>query len=212
MESWIAETGLDGFNLAYVVTPETFADIADLLVPELQRRGRYKTEYAPGTLREKLFPGRRTAAGRSAPRRRLPPRLGEGRRMSAVPVIRDDADAIATARALAADFALTAAERDRDRRLPRAEIDRFSQSGLWAITVPRDYGGAGVSAATLAEVTAIMSAADGSIGQIPQNHYFVVEAIRLTATEAQKRHWFGRVLAGDRFGNALSEVGTKDGA
>jgi len=58
MESWIAETDLDGFNLAYVVTPETFVDIADLLVPELQRRGRYKTEYAAGTLREKLFPGR----------------------------------------------------------------------------------------------------------------------------------------------------------
>jgi FMN-dependent oxidoreductase (nitrilotriacetate monooxygenase family) len=56
MESWIAETDLDGFNLAYVVTPETFVDIADLLVPELQRRGRYKTEYATGTLREKLFP------------------------------------------------------------------------------------------------------------------------------------------------------------
>jgi long-chain alkane monooxygenase len=57
MESWIADTDIDGFNLAYVVTPETFVDIADLLVPELQRRGRYKTEYAPGTLREKLFPG-----------------------------------------------------------------------------------------------------------------------------------------------------------
>jgi FMN-dependent oxidoreductase (nitrilotriacetate monooxygenase family) len=57
MESWIAETDLDGFNLAYVVTPETFVDIADLLVPELQCRGRYKTEYVPGTLREKIFPG-----------------------------------------------------------------------------------------------------------------------------------------------------------
>jgi FMN-dependent oxidoreductase (nitrilotriacetate monooxygenase family) len=57
MEAWIAETDLDGFNLAYVVTPETFADISDLLVPELQRRGRYKTEYRAGTLREKLFPG-----------------------------------------------------------------------------------------------------------------------------------------------------------
>jgi SfnB family sulfur acquisition oxidoreductase len=135
--------------------------------------------------------------------------MAEGRRMSAVPIIRDDAEAIATARILAAAFAPTAAERDRDRRLPRAEIDRFSESGLWAITVPRDYGGAGVSAGTLAEVTAIMSAADGSIGQIPQNHFFVVEAIRLTATEAQKRHWFARVLAGDRFGNALSETGTK---
>jgi SfnB family sulfur acquisition oxidoreductase len=124
-------------------------------------------------------------------------------------LIRDDAEAIATAHTLAAEFAGSAAERDRDRRLPRAEIDRFSGSGLWAITVPRAYGGAGVSAATLAEVTAIISAADGSIGQIPQNHYFVVEAIRLTASEEQKRFWFGRVLAGERFGNALSETGTK---
>jgi len=126
-----------------------------------------------------------------------------------VHVIRGDAEAIAVVHALAAEFASGASERDRDRRLPRAEIDRFSESGLWAITVPREYGGAGVSAATLAEVTAIISAADGSIGQIPQNHFFVVEAIRLTATEAQKRYWFERVLAGDRFVNALSEVGTK---
>ena len=55
MEAWIVDTGIDGFNLAYVVTPETFADVADLLVPKLQRRGRYKTDYRPGTLREKLF-------------------------------------------------------------------------------------------------------------------------------------------------------------
>ena len=55
MEAWIAETGIDGFNLAYVVTPETFADIADLLVPELQRRGRFKPDYRAGMLREKLF-------------------------------------------------------------------------------------------------------------------------------------------------------------
>jgi long-chain alkane monooxygenase len=55
MEDWIARTGIDGFNLAYAVLPETFTDIVDLLVPELQARGCYKTEYAPGTLREKLF-------------------------------------------------------------------------------------------------------------------------------------------------------------
>jgi FMN-dependent oxidoreductase (nitrilotriacetate monooxygenase family) len=58
-EAWVRETDVDGFNLAYAVTPETFVDIVDLVVPELQRRGVYKTEYAPGTLREKLYgPGR----------------------------------------------------------------------------------------------------------------------------------------------------------
>lgn len=126
-----------------------------------------------------------------------------------VSIIRDDAEAISVAHRLAADFAVRAAARDRDRLLPHVEIDRYSRSGLWGITVPRDHGGAGVSAATVAEVVAIISAADGSIGQIPQNHFFLVEAIRLTATEEQKRLWFARVLAGDRLGNALSETGGK---
>jgi hypothetical protein len=46
---------VDGFNLAYVLMPETYQNIVDLLVPELQRRGVYKKEYRHGTLREKLF-------------------------------------------------------------------------------------------------------------------------------------------------------------
>ncbi|MFJ4390085.1 LLM class flavin-dependent oxidoreductase [Pseudomonas soli] len=52
---WIDDTGLDGFNLTRTVTPESFEAFIDLVVPELQRRGRYKTAYAEGTLREKLF-------------------------------------------------------------------------------------------------------------------------------------------------------------
>ncbi len=55
LEAWVDDTDIDGFNLCFVVRPETFVDVADLLVPELQRRGRYKRAYAPGTLREKLF-------------------------------------------------------------------------------------------------------------------------------------------------------------
>jgi alkanesulfonate monooxygenase len=55
LEAWIAETDVDGFNLAYALMPGTFADVVEHLVPELQRRGRYKTHYADGTLREKLF-------------------------------------------------------------------------------------------------------------------------------------------------------------
>ncbi len=54
LEDWAARTGVDGFNLAYAVLPETFEDVATHLVPELQRRGRYKRAYAPGTLREQL--------------------------------------------------------------------------------------------------------------------------------------------------------------
>lgn len=54
MIDWVDQTGIDGFNLAYVVMPDSFNDLVDLVVPELQSRGRYKTAYRPGTLREKL--------------------------------------------------------------------------------------------------------------------------------------------------------------
>jgi alkanesulfonate monooxygenase SsuD/methylene tetrahydromethanopterin reductase-like flavin-dependent oxidoreductase (luciferase family) len=55
MLAWARETGIDGFNLARTVTPECFEDFVDLVVPELQQRGAFKTAYVPGTLREKLF-------------------------------------------------------------------------------------------------------------------------------------------------------------
>jgi FMN-dependent oxidoreductase (nitrilotriacetate monooxygenase family) len=55
IETWVEQTGVDGLNLAFALSPESFTDVADLLVPELTRRGRYKTDYQPGTLREKMF-------------------------------------------------------------------------------------------------------------------------------------------------------------
>jgi len=55
LQEWVQDTDVDGFNLAYAVTPETFEDAVDLLVPELQKRGVYKTDYRQGTFREKLF-------------------------------------------------------------------------------------------------------------------------------------------------------------
>ena len=55
LESWIAETGLDGFNLTRIVSPESYVDFIELVIPELQRRGSYKTAYEQGTLRQKLF-------------------------------------------------------------------------------------------------------------------------------------------------------------
>lgn len=55
MREWCERTGVDGFNLAYAVLPESFETVVDLLVPELQQRGLYKTRYEEGTLRRKLF-------------------------------------------------------------------------------------------------------------------------------------------------------------
>jgi alkanesulfonate monooxygenase len=67
-QDWMENTAVDGFNLAYAVTPETFEDIVDGVIPELQKRGVYKTAYAPGTLREKLTGRARLPASHPAAR------------------------------------------------------------------------------------------------------------------------------------------------
>ncbi|WP_321937294.1 SfnB family sulfur acquisition oxidoreductase [Paraburkholderia sp. J8-2] len=124
-------------------------------------------------------------------------------------IIATDSEAIAVAKELAARLAEGAALRDSERRLPHEEVEWFSRSGLWGITVPKAYGGAGVSFVTLTEVVKLIAAADASLGQLPQNHFGLVDVIALTGTEEQKRGLFGQVLAGKRFGNGFSEKGTK---
>ena len=51
----IDDTGIDGFNLTRTVAPESHHDFIQWVIPELQQRGRYKTEYENGSLRHKLF-------------------------------------------------------------------------------------------------------------------------------------------------------------
>lgn len=80
LEAWAEAADLDGFNLAYAVMPETFVDVVEHLVPELQRRGLMKKDYAPGTYREKLFGrGPRLSDNHPAAARRR----GSGRQSSA---------------------------------------------------------------------------------------------------------------------------------
>ncbi|MCH4249117.1 MAG: LLM class flavin-dependent oxidoreductase [Acinetobacter populi] len=55
LQEWVEETGVDGFNLAYAVAHETFSDVVEYVVPELQKRGVYPQAYREGTLRHKLF-------------------------------------------------------------------------------------------------------------------------------------------------------------
>ncbi len=55
MIEWIEETGIDGFNFVRTVEPDGLASIVDLVVPELQNRGYYKTAYGEGAMRNKLF-------------------------------------------------------------------------------------------------------------------------------------------------------------
>ncbi|KPA92247.1 sulfur acquisition oxidoreductase, SfnB family [Pseudomonas asplenii] len=125
-------------------------------------------------------------------------------------VLRNDAEALQAAHELAEVARLHAARRDQQRKLPWAEIEQFTRSGLGSITIPREYGGPQVSFVTVAEVFAIISAADPALGQIPQNQFGILQALLGTATERQKKQLFQSVLDGWRIGNAGPERGTRN--
>ncbi|WP_328536193.1 SfnB family sulfur acquisition oxidoreductase [Streptomyces sp. NBC_00344] len=124
-------------------------------------------------------------------------------------VIANDAEALTVAASLAEEFRADASARDVGRRLPRAELDRLSASGLLAVTVPAEHGGADVSAETLAEIFRLLAAADASLAQIPQSHFAYVNVIRRQGTDEQQKFFFAELLSGARLGNAQSEAGTK---
>ncbi|HEX7867323.1 MAG TPA: SfnB family sulfur acquisition oxidoreductase [Variovorax sp.] len=133
------------------------------------------------------------------------------RTVQAAQVLRSDAEVLQAAHRIAGLIAQGAAERDRERILPERELDLVSGSGLWAMNVPREHGGAGVSYATVAQVFAILSAADASIGQIQQNHNSAVFWLSTVGTTAQRDFFLGEILRGCRFGNANTDAPRKQG-
>lgn len=128
---------------------------------------------------------------------------------TAARVIASDEEALEVAAALAEDLRPGAVARDRASGPPVDELDAIGRSGLLGLTVPRRSGGPDVSHVTLGDVFRVLAAADPSVAQVPQNHFVFVGVLRLDGTPEQQKRFFGEVLAGARFGNALSERGTK---
>lgn len=127
-------------------------------------------------------------------------------------VLRSDDEVLDAAHRVAGVLAEGAAARDSGRILPERELDLVSGAGLWAMNLPRAYGGAGVSYATVAQVFAILSAADASIGQIQQNHNSAVFWLSTIGTAEQKEFFLAEILRGCRFGNANVDAGAAQGA
>ncbi|WMN18067.1 SfnB family sulfur acquisition oxidoreductase [Pseudomonas piscis] len=125
-------------------------------------------------------------------------------------VLLNDAEALQAAHELADAARQQAAQRDRQRKLPWALVEQFTRSGLGSIAIPRAYGGPQVSYVTVAEVFAIISAADPALGQIPQNQFGILNLILGCGTERQKKQLLQSVLEGWRIGNAGPERGTKN--
>ncbi|WP_437612392.1 SfnB family sulfur acquisition oxidoreductase [Erwinia sp. V71] len=113
--------------------------------------------------------------------------------------------AVSVAHELAHHFRQGAALRDSQRQLPFSELETLFASGLGAITVPAQFGGAALSSAVVAQVIAILCAADSSIGQIPQNHFYALEVLRVNGSSSQQQRLYLEVLEGVHLGNALAE-------
>lgn len=118
-------------------------------------------------------------------------------------------EALARTGSLIQQIAAGAAERDRARALPLAEVELLSSEGLLAITVPPAFGGAGVSVQTLTEVMRLLASADPNVAQIPHSHFVYLELVRQLGSPAQQELLYADVLAGARLANAQSEAGSK---
>lgn len=75
LQEWVADTDVDGFNLAYAVAHETWEDVIEHVIPVLRERGAYPSEYVPGTLRHKLHGSDRVRDTHRAARYRVGARV-----------------------------------------------------------------------------------------------------------------------------------------
>ncbi|GII31973.1 acyl-CoA dehydrogenase family protein [Planotetraspora mira] len=108
------------------------------------------------------------------------------------------------------ELAEGAAERERERELPHAQIRRIAQARLFTFRIPAEYGGAGSSVQDVFRFVIDLAAADSNIAQAVRPDFGRVEAL-LAGPEAERRKWFPRFLAGDVFGNAGWEIGGSNG-
>ena len=126
-----------------------------------------------------------------------------------VKFINNDADALAQATHIAEQAKTDAIIRDQQRRYPVEFLQQFSASGLGAITLPKTLGGPGLSFQTLADVFRILSASDPSLGQIPQNHFGIIQFILSEGSPLQQQQLLQAVLEGKRFGNGGPEKNSR---
>ncbi|RSN17604.1 monooxygenase [Streptomyces sp. WAC 05977] len=99
--------------------------------------------------------------------------------------VRSASEWLATAREVAAELAVDAAERDRKNETPYAEVRLLKDSGLVTLLGPVEHGGGGQSWETAYRVIREVARGDGSIGQLLGYHYLWAWAARLVATDDQ---------------------------
>ncbi|MER6527225.1 acyl-CoA dehydrogenase family protein [Streptomyces sp. NPDC001508] len=91
------------------------------------------------------------------------------------------ADWLHIARDMADDLATDAVEREQVGKAPLDEVARLRESGLLTLPAPAELGGGGGDWRTAYEVVRTVAAADGAIGHLLGNHYFLSCSARFFA-------------------------------
>ncbi|ATG54758.1 acyl-CoA dehydrogenase [Brachybacterium ginsengisoli] len=97
-------------------------------------------------------------------------------------------------------------ERERERRLPAAEIAELDEAGFGTLRVPREHGGPGVSIETFTHLLVDLARADSNIAHQYRSHFGFLESLRFQPAQVQDL-WYPRILAGATVGNASTERG-----
>lgn len=121
-----------------------------------------------------------------------------------------EAEAVAAAHRVAAEIAAITRDHAREAELPREQLRLLSESGITGIAVPVELGGLGASIETIVETVRIISTVDGGVGQVLQLHNVMIGGVLASPDEDYRQFFAPRILAGQRFGNALAEVGGKN--
>jgi len=114
-------------------------------------------------------------------------------------------EALPRIRAVLAELAAGAAERDLSGDHPDDLVQALADAGFGRLRVPRDHGGFGVDLPTLFEFLAEAGQADSNIPQIWRGHFTTTEILRAETDGLVRSKWLRVIGDGAVFGNAQSE-------
>lgn len=121
----------------------------------------------------------------------------------------DEAEAIAAAHEAAALISAISADPSERQRIPHEQAAILERSGITAIALPVGSGGIAASVATIVEITRIISAADGGVGQLVQIHHMILRGLLRRPPGPLRDRIIADVAAGKRLGHATAETGGK---
>jgi (2S)-methylsuccinyl-CoA dehydrogenase len=85
----------------------------------------------------------------------------------------------------------------KDELIPLEIIGQLAEMGVFGLTVPEEFGGAGLGKLAMCVVTEELSRGYIGLGSLGTRSEIAAELIRLGGTDEQKRHWLPRLASGE---------------